>query len=242
MKGIILAGGLGTRLYPLTKITNKHLLPVYNKPMIYYPIETLVEAGIKDIMIVCGGRHAGEFLRLLGNGSQFGLRNLEYAYQEDEKGIADALRLTEEFVDGDKMVVFLGDNFIEDDLQPYVRSYRQQEEGAKLLLKEVENPEDYGIVKKDANGDIEKIIEKPESPPTNLAVVGIYFYDPKVFEFIDRIEPSQRGEYEISDVNNLYLREDKLMYNVLDGWWADAGASIEAYYETFKIAHSLQNS
>ena len=201
MKGVILAGGLGTRLYPLTKVTNKHLLPVYNKPMIYYPINTLIEAGITDILIVTGGNSAGDFLRLLGNGKDFGLKHLNYTYQEGEGGIADALLLAEHFAGGDKIVVILGDNIIEKSIKKEVDIFKKQKVGARILLKEVENPERFGVaeIKK---GKIVRIIEKPKKPPSNLVVTGIYMYDNQVFDIIRTLEPSDRGELEITDVNN----------------------------------------
>jgi len=235
MKGVILAGGLGTRLYPLTKITNKHLLPVYDEPMIYYPIKNLVETGIDDIMIVCGGNQAGEFLRLLGNGREFGLKHLNYTYQEREGGIAEALGLCKHFVDGEKVVVFLGDNIIGESLAPAVKEFEHQNGGARILLKKVKDPTDYGVAKFDADGNIEKIIEKPKVPPSNFAVVGIYMYNPWVFDIIETLKPSARGELEITDVNNAYLDKGKLHYSILEGFWADAGASIEAYFETIQI-------
>jgi len=240
MKGVVLAGGLGTRLHPLTKITNKHLLPVYDEPMIYYPIKALVEAGIEDIMIVCGGNHAGEFLRLLGNGREFGLKHLNYTYQEKEGGIAEALGLCEHFVDGDKVVVFLGDNIIGESLVDAVREFEKQDSGARILLKEVEDPRDYGVARFDEEGNIVEIIEKPEEPPSNYAVVGIYMYDSEVFDIIKTLKPSARGELEITDVNNAYLRKGKLKYSILQGFWADAGASIEAYYQTIKVVREFK--
>jgi len=240
MKGVVLAGGLGTRLHPLTKITNKHLLPVYDEPMIYYPIKALVEAGIEDIMIVCGGNHAGEFLRLLGNGKEFGLKHLNYTYQEKEGGIAEALGLCEHFVDGDKVVVFLGDNIIGESLVDAVREFEKQDSGARILLKEVEDPRDYGVARFDEKGNIIEIIEKPEEPPSNYAVVGIYMYDSEVFDIIKTLEPSARGELEITDVNNAYLRKGKLKYSILQGFWADAGASIEAYYQTIRVVREFK--
>jgi len=209
MKGVILAGGLGTRLYPLTKVTNKHLLPVYNKPMIYYPINTLIEAGITDILIVTGGNSAGDFLRLLGNGKDFGLKHLNYTYQEGEGGIADALLLAEHFAGGDKIVVILGDNIIEKSIKKEVEIFKRQKVGARILLKEVENPERFGVaeIKK---GKIVRIIEKPKKPPSNLVVTGIYMYDNQVFDIIRTLEPSDRGELEITDVNNIYLKKGQL--------------------------------
>ncbi len=233
MKGVVLAGGMGTRLRPLTNITNKHLLPVYNKPMIYYPIEALVSAGIEDIMIVCGGNHAGEFLRLLGNGSQFGLKHLNYTYQRGEGGIAEALGLCEHFVDGDKSVVYLGDNIVEMNLKEAVTEFEKQPRGGRILLKEVDDPTDYGVARFE-DGKVVEIIEKPKVPPSNYAVTGIYFFDPSVFEIIHTLKPSQRGELEITDVNNAFLRKGELHYSVLEGYWADAGGSIDAYFETVR--------
>lgn len=240
MKGVVLAGGLGVRLNPLTKITNKHLLPIYDEPMIYYPIKSLVEAGITDIIIVCGGNHAGEFLRLLGNGAEFGLKHLNYTYQQSEGGIAEALGLCEHFVENDKMVVFLGDNIIGQSIKGFVKKFEKQKEGARILLKEVPDPRDYGVVRFGKNGEIEEIVEKPKRPPSNFAVVGIYMYDPLVFDIIKTLKPSARGELEITDVNNQYLKAGKLEYSILDGFWADAGASIEAYYQTISIVRDYK--
>ncbi len=223
MKGVVLAGGLGKRLYPLTKITNKHLLPVYNKPMVFYPIQTLVDAGIKDILIVTGGNSAGDFLRLLGNGKIFGLPHLNYTYQEGEGGIAAALSLAEHFSRGDKIVVILGDNIIEKSIKKEVEMFKRQKDGARILLKEVEHPERFGVVEFDKKGKIKKIIEKPEKAPSNFVVTGIYMYDSYVFEIIKKLKPSERGELEITDVNNRYLKKGKLTYGILDGWWTDAG-------------------
>ena len=222
MKGVILAGGLGTRLYPLTKVMNKHLLPVYDKPMIFYPIETLITAGIRDILIVTGGNHAGDFLRLIGNGRDFGLQHVNYTYQEGEGGIAEALGLARYFCDQEKVVVILGDNIIEKNIVQAVKEFAGQPSGAKLLLKEVEDPERFGVAELEGPR-IKKIVEKPKAPKSNLAVIGIYFYDPQVFEFIDSLEPSERGELEITDVNNMYLERSVLTYGVLEGWWTDAG-------------------
>ena len=222
MKGIILAGGLGTRLYPLTKIINKHLLPVYDKPMIYYPIETLITAGIRDILIVTGGNHAGEFLRLIGNGKEFGLQHVNYTYQEGEGGIAEALGLARHFCEDEKMVVILGDNIIEKNIIRAVEEFEQQPRGARILLKEVPDPERFGVAELDGDR-VKRIVEKPRKPKSNLAVVGIYFYDSRVFDFIDQLEPSGRGELEITDVNNMYMKRGELRYGILDGWWTDAG-------------------
>ena len=222
MKGIILAGGLGTRLYPLTKVINKHLLPVYDKPMIYYPVETLITAGIRDILIVTGGNHAGEFLRLIGNGKEFGLQHVNYTYQEGEGGIAEALGLARHFCEDEKMVVILGDNIIEKNIIRAVEEFGQQPRGARILLKEVPDPERFGVAELDGDR-VKRIVEKPRKPKSNLAVVGIYFYDSQVFSFIDQLEPSDRGEMEITDVNNMYLESGELRYGILDGWWTDAG-------------------
>jgi glucose-1-phosphate thymidylyltransferase len=221
MKGVVLAGGTGSRLFPLTRVTNKHLLPVYDKPMIFYPLQALVSAGIRDIMIVTGGSSAGDFLRLLRNGNDFGLRRLNYAYQEGEGGIADALRLTEEFADGEKVCVVLGDNIIEGEIGAARESFEQQQ-GAKILLKEVPDPERFGVPVLE-NGRIVAIEEKPAQPKSSYAVIGIYFYDNTVYDRIRPLTPSGRGEYEITDVNNSYLREGKLQYDILEGWWTDAG-------------------
>ena len=234
MKGIILAGGLGTRLSPLTKITNKHLLPVYNKPMIYYPIETLVEAGLDDIMIVTGGQNAGDFLRLLGNGAEFGLKELRYTYQEGEGGIAEALGLAEHFTDEERIVVMLGDNIVEKSIRPYVEAFDRQPSGARILLKEVTNPSEFGVA--EVEGDrVVRIQEKPTHPKTNDAVIGIYMYDTRVFDIIKGLEPSARGELEITDVNNAYIERGEMMFNFLDGWWADAGESCDALLATSRL-------
>ena len=223
MKGIVLAGGLGKRLFPLTKITNKHLLPVFDKPMIYYPIETLVDAGIKDILIVTGGNHAGEFLRLLGNGHQFGLKHINYTYQEGEGGIAQALSLAEHFADNDKVVVVLGDNIIEKSIAKAVDDFRKQPNGAKILIRKVEDPERFGVVEFGKNDEITGIVEKPRKPKSNFIVTGIYMYDNKVFDIVRTLKPSRRGELEITDVNNAYLKRKELTYSILKGWWTDSG-------------------
>ncbi len=223
MKGVILAGGLGTRLLPLTRVTNKHLLPVYDKPMIFYPIETLVNAGITKILIVTGGNNAGEFLRLIGNGEEFGLRHMNYTYQKTEGGIADALSLAQHFVGDDKVVVILGDNFVEGSIKKAVDDFEKQPEGAKIFLKEVPNPREFGVAMLDGD-KVTGIIEKPDTPPTDLAVIGIYMYDNTVFDICNRLEPSARGELEITDVNNEYIRRGTMTYEVLEGWWADCGS------------------
>ena len=222
MKGVVLAGGLGSRLYPLTKITNKHLLPVFNKPMIYYPIQCLVNAGITDIQIVTGGNSAGHFLQLLGNGADFGLKQLNYAYQQGEGGIAEALKLAEPFAKGEPICVVLGDNIIEGNIKKAVEDYKKQGGGAKILLKEVHDPERFGVATV-KDGKVLKIVEKPKQPETNLAVIGIYMYDPSVFEICRTLKPSSRGELEITDVNNEYISRGNLTCDVLKGWWTDAG-------------------
>ena len=222
MKGVILAGGLGTRLNPLTKITNKHLLPVYNLPMIYYPIQALINAGIEDIMIVTGGNSAGDFLRLLGNGKDFGLKHLNYTYQEGEGGIADALSLVEHFADDESICVVLGDNIVEKNIKAAADEYRQQGKGAKIMLKKVHDPQRFGVP--ELSGEkVLNIEEKPSEPKSDYAVIGIYFYDATVFDVIRTLVPSGRGELEITDVNNHYIDRGEMTWNELDGWWTDAG-------------------
>lgn len=222
MKGVILAGGTGSRLFPLTKITNKHLLAIYDRPMIYYPIQTLVDAGIRDIMIVTGGRHSGGFLELLANGKHFGLKHINYTYQEGEGGIADALALAEHFADGQKICVILGDNIIQGDIKDAAARFRQQPKGAHILLKEVHDAERFGVAEL-AGDRIAGIEEKPARPKSNYAVTGIYMYDATVFDKIRTLVPSRRGELEITDVNNAYIREGHMTFSFLDGWWTDAG-------------------
>lgn len=222
LKGIILAGGLGTRLLPLTKITNKHLLPIYNKPMIYYPINLLVEAGIRDILIVTGGPHAGEFLRLLGNGQAFGLKHINYTYQEGEGGIAQALKLAHHFAYGKRTVVVLGDNILEKSIKKHVDHFRKQRHGARVLLKEVPDPGRFGVAELKGQ-KIVSITEKPKAPKSNFAVTGVYMYDETVFDIVKTLKPSKRGELEITDVNNAYIRKNQLEFDVLDGWWTDSG-------------------
>ncbi len=222
MKGIVLAGGLGTRLYPLTKVTNKHLLPIYDKPMIYYPIQTLVNAGIRDIMVVTGGENAGDFLRLLGNGKEFGLEHVHYTYQEGHGGIAEALGLARYFADDDSVCVVLGDNIIENNIRSAAEAFKQQGQGAKILLKEVPDPQRFGVPELDGK-NIVRIEEKPKNPKSNYAVIGIYLYDNNVFEIIDTLKPSRRGELEITDVNNAYIEQGNMTYAILEGWWTDAG-------------------
>lgn len=222
MKGVILAGGKGSRLYPLTRVTNKHLLPVYDRPMIFYPLQALVNAGIADIMIVTGGSDAGDFLRLLGNGKDFGLKHLNYTYQEGEGGIADALRLCEHFADGQKICVVLGDTIIEKNFRSAYLHFERQTKGAHILLKEVPDPQRFGVPVFDG-ARIVRIEEKPKKPKSSYAVIGIYLYDGSVFQKIRKLKPSARGELEITDVNNQYVDEGTLTYSVLDGWWKDAG-------------------
>ncbi len=240
MKGVVLAGGLGSRLYPLTKVTNKHLLPVYKEPMIYYPIRTLVNAGIDEILIVTGGNNAGDFLRLLGNGSEFGLRHLNYTYQEGEGGIAAALSLAEYFADDDKVVVVLGDNIIEKNIGKAVESFRGQKEGAKILLKEVPDPQRFGVPAFE-EGKIIRVDEKPKVPASSYAVIGIYMYDSGVFDFIKTLKPSERGELEITDVNNFYIRAGKMTWDILDGWWTDAGTFESLQYAGNMVAKTGAN-
>ncbi len=240
MKGVILAGGLGSRLRPLTLVTNKHLLPVYDKPMIYYPIEAMVNAGIREILIVTGGEHAGDFLKLLKNGNQLGLKHLEYAYQEGEGGIAEALKLAEDFADGQKICVILGDNIIEGNLKKAAGDFFTQTTGAKILLKEVPDPERFGVAEMSGNR-VTGIIEKPKDPPSNLAVTGIYFYDNDVFDICQTLKPSDRGELEITDVNNHYLERGDLTHEVLEGWWTDAGTFESLYRATRYVAEGGAN-
>jgi glucose-1-phosphate thymidylyltransferase len=233
LRGVILAGGLGTRLDPLTRITNKHLLPVYDKPMIYYPIQTLVDAGIRDILIVTGGNNAGDFLRLLGNGSEFGLKHINYTYQRGEGGIAEALGLARHFAQGNKIVVVLGDNLIEKSIKKYVDDFTSQPEGAKILLKKVPDPERFGVAEIKA-GRITGIKEKPKSPRSDLAVTGVYMYDPNVFDIIKPLKPSKRGELEITDVNNEYIKRGEMTFDILDGWWTDCG-TFESLFRAGKL-------
>lgn len=241
MKGVVLAGGLGKRLWPLTKITNKHLLPVFDKPMIYYPIQCLVNAGIRDIMVVTGGNDAGGFLELLGNGREFGLKELHYTYQEGEGGIADALRLAEDFADRDKIVVVLGDNIIEKDIRQGVANFFAQPRGARIYLKEVPDPERFGVpVFEDKR--IVRIEEKPKVPKSNYSVTGIYMYDEQVFDFIGKLSPSDRGELEITDVNNFYIDQGTLEWDILDGWWTDAGTLESLHKAGNMVAESGANN
>jgi glucose-1-phosphate thymidylyltransferase len=237
MKGIVLAGGLGSRLHPLTRVTNKHLLPVYDRPMIFYPIQTLVSAGIQEILIVTGGQNAGDFLRLLSNGKDFGLKHLNYAYQEGEGGIADALRLAEHFTDGDSLCVVLGDNVIQGSIRRAAERFKAQKKGAHLLLKAVHDPHRFGCPEI-VNGQILRIEEKPKNPKSNYAVTGLYFFDKSVFEKIGRLTPSTRGELEVTDINNMYLQEGTLTYSILEGWWTDAGTFDSLLRATELVASS----
>jgi len=238
MKGVILAGGTGSRLFPLTRVTNKHLLPVYDKPMIYYPIQALVDAGIQDILIVTGGSSAGDFLRLLRNGKDFGLQQLNFAYQEGEGGIADALRLAEYFARGEKICVILGDNIIEGSIREAKENFDRQPSGAKILLKKVHDPERFGVPV--FEGDkIVKIEEKPKAPKSDFAVIGIYFYDWTVFNRVRTLKPSARNEFEITDVNNSYIAEGQLTHDVIDGWWTDAG-TFESLWKASNLLREKQ--
>ncbi|MBI4727202.1 NTP transferase domain-containing protein [candidate division TA06 bacterium] len=235
MKGVILAGGLGSRLRPLTSITNKHLLPVYDRPMIYYPIQTLVEAGVQDIMLVTGGNAAGDFLRLLGNGEEFGLKHINYTYQKHEGGIAEALGLCRHFAGNDKAVVMLGDNILDGSIKKAVNDFEKQESGAKIFLKTVDNPKEYGVA--ELKGQLVKnIVEKPKNPKSNYAVIGIYMYDARVWNILKTLTPSGRGELEITDVNNAYIKKDMMTYEIIKGWWGDAGSSIE---DLWRVNHYI---
>jgi len=234
MKGVILAGGTGSRLSPLTRITNKHLLPVYDKPMIFYPIETLVQAGIDELMVVTGGNHAGEFLPLLGNGAEFGLKRLQFSYQSRAGGIAEALGLCEQFVDGDRVVVMLGDNILGQGIGSYVDNFANQHSGGRILLKRMDEPEHLrhlGVPILGKDERLQFIREKPETPPSPYAVIGVYMYDAAVFEIVRGLRPSGRGELEITDVNNAYIDRGTMEYDVIEGFWGDAGESIDVYYE-----------
>jgi len=232
IKGVVLAGGLGTRLYPLTRVTNKHLLPVYDRPMIFYPVQTLVNAGVRDILIVTGGNNAGDFLKLLGNGKEFGLKHLNYTYQEGEGGIASALALAEHFAEGNKICVILGDNIIERNIIRPVERFLKQEKGAKILLKQVPDPHRFGVAEIQGR-KVVRIEEKPKRPRSPYAVTGIYLYDAQVFDIVRTLKPSARGELEITDVNNRYLEPGLLTYELLKGWWTDAG--------TFSSLHRAGN-
>ncbi len=240
MKGVVLAGGLGTRLRPLTSVTNKHLLPVYDQPMIYYPIQTLVNAGITDIMVVTGGNSAGDFLRLLGNGKAFGLKHINYTYQEGEGGIADALSLVEHFGAGEPVCVVLGDNIIEGNILSAVNAYRAQGRGAKIILKKVPDPQRFGVPRLDGN-KVVSIDEKPAVPQSDYAVIGIYMYDGEVYDIIRELVPSGRGELEITDVNNAYIARNQMTWEELDGWWTDAGTFESLLHASNLVAETGAN-
>ncbi|MBA2568823.1 MAG: NTP transferase domain-containing protein [Actinobacteria bacterium] len=232
MKGVILAGGTGSRLHPLTRITNKHLLPIYDRPMVTYAIEAIVKSGVDEIMLVTGGTHAGEFFRLLGDGHAHGIDRLSYAYQERESGIADALGLAERFAAGERVLVMLADNIFENSIKAAIDNYGKQEQGARIALSRQENAEHLrhlGVAELDGER-VTGIVEKPENPPSEFAVTGLYFYDAAVFEFLPTLSPSARGELEITDVNNWYIEQGAMEYDVLEGFWGDAGESIDAYY------------
>jgi glucose-1-phosphate thymidylyltransferase len=232
MKGVILAGGTGTRLHPLTLITNKHLLPIYDRPMVSYAIEALVQAAVREVMLVTGGTHAGEFLRLLGNGHEYGIDLLSYAYQHEAGGIADALALSERFVDGDRVCVILADNVVERSIAPFVERFARQDRGARILLtpiRETEHLRHLGVAEVDGDRVV-RIVEKPDEPASELAVTGIYLYDTEVFSVLPTLRPSARGELEITDVNNWYVSQGTMEFDVLEGFWGDAGESIDAYY------------
>ena len=232
MKGVILTGGLGTRLHPLTHVTNKHLLPVYNKPMVYYPIEMMIKSGIDDILIVCGGNSASEFLRVLENGEAFGLKHLHYRYQSEPRGIADALGLAEEWAGDDPIAVLLGDNIFEDTFKDVVESFESDPHGAVIFGTEVDNPSQYGVITMDKSDSwVTKITEKPENPESNLIATGLYFYDNTVWDFIKQLTPSARGELEITDVNNHYVRKHEMRMKKLIGWWVDCGENIDGYLD-----------
>jgi glucose-1-phosphate thymidylyltransferase len=233
LKGVILAGGKGTRLYPLTRITNKHLLPIYDRPMVTYAVEALVGAGVTELMLVTGGTHAGEFFRLFGDGHEYGIDRLFYAYQEEEGGIAEALGYAERFVRGDRVIVMLADNVLQGSIRPAMENFEQQERGARVLLAELESDEHLGhlgVPEFDGDGRLVRIVEKPDDPPSSYAVTGIYFYDEQVFGVIPELVPSARGELEITDVNNWYVEQGTMEYDVVEGFWGDAGESIDAYY------------
>lgn len=241
MKGVVLAGGLGTRLRPLTSITNKHLLPVYDRPMIFYPLQTLAEAGVKDVMIVTGGSSSGSFMQLLGDGSDFGFRCLNYAYQTGEGGIAEAIGLTRAFVGQDRFVVILGDNILENSIRVYVDRFKKQDSGARILYKKVDNPRDYGVAEI-RDGRVISIEEKPENPRSSYAVIGVYMYDGRAFELIDGLCPSARGELEVTDLNNAYIEAGQMHADEIDGWWSDCGASIDNLLEANNRARQIVGS
>lgn len=244
MKGVVLAGGLGTRLRPMTLVTNKHLLPVYDRPMVYYPIEALTNIGIDEVLVVTGGEHAGDFLKLLKNGKDLGVRHLEYAYQEGEGGIAEALLLAEDFADGERVCVILGDNLIQGNLRRSAQAYLDQERGARLVLKATDEAGRFGVAAFEGDpgtSRIRRIVEKPAEPPSRFAVTGVYFYDQTAFDVAKTLEPSGRGELEITDVNNAYLERGALEYDVLKGWWADAGTVASLHQASLLVADGGAN-
>jgi glucose-1-phosphate thymidylyltransferase len=228
MKGVILAGGTGSRLFPITKVTNKHLLPVYDKPMIYYPIECMAKSGVEEVLLVTGGNNAGDFIRLLGNGRDFGLKELNYTYQDGAGGIAQALGLAEHFARGESILLILGDNILEFTIAEAVKRFRHQGQGAKILLSQVENPKAYGVAEMDGDRVV-KIVEKPKEPKSNWAVIGVYFFDGKVFDIVRTLKPSARNELEITDVNNAYIERGEMTADKVNGFWADAGENIDFY-------------
>lgn len=237
IKGVVLAGGTGSRLLPLTKVTNKALLPVYDRPMIYWPIQTLVNAGIKDVMVICGGNSIGDIFRGLGNGEDFGLRTLYFAQQKEAGGIAQALSLAEEWVARSPIAVVLGDNYFQDDITPYVKEFNEDSHGARIFVKEVEKPDRYGVVELDKENKVISIEEKPKNPKSNWVQSGLYFYDSQVWHCIKKLKPSNRGELEITDVNNFYLNQNSLIAHPLQNWWGDCGESIDVYHDaSVKIA------
>ncbi len=246
MKGVILAGGFGTRLLPMTRVTNKHLLPVYDRPMVYFPIEMLATAGVSEVLVVTGGNAAGDFVELLGNGEEFGLKKLSYAFQKGAGGIAEALGLAQDFADDQPIAVILGDNIFQNDIAEMAAAYRAQLEanngrGARIALKEVKDPQRFGVPRFESGssgGRIVEIIEKPKDPPSNYAVVGLYMYDASVFDIIAGLTPSARNELEITDVNNAYLKRGELQYSTLEGWWSDAG-TIESLHHASKLVATL---
>lgn len=234
MKGVILAGGTGSRLFPLTKVTNKHLLPVYNKPMIFYPLECMAKAGIDEVLLVTGGNNAGDFIRLLGNGSEFGLKNLQYTYQDGAGGIAQALGLAERFCEGDSICLILGDNVCEFSIRTHADRFNKQGNGAKILLTPVDNPKAYGVAEMDGDR-VTRIVEKPKEPKSNLAVIGIYFYDKNVFDIVKKLKPSARGELEITDVNNAYIERGEMTADKISGKWMDCGEDIDLYLKSSNL-------
>ncbi len=239
MKGVVLAGGLGTRLRPLTSITNKHLLPVYDRPMIYYPLQTLADAGIRDVMVVTGGNSAGSFMQLLGDGREFGFRSLNYAYQTGEGGIAQAIGLARAFIGGESFVVILGDNILENSIASHVASFKQQVSGARILYKRVKDPENYGVAEI-VKGKVVSIVEKPDNPASDFAVIGVYMYDNKAFDIIDELKPSHRGELEVTDLNNAYIHRGEMHADQISGWWSDCGASIDNLLEANNRAAEIR--